>query len=71
MRMKAAIVPLQQIISIDMIMVNCYENISVINNRNYFANGKNKTKQKNTKYPEIYFINNPSFLLWFTDDENL
>lgn len=67
MRMKAAIVPLQQIISIDMIMVNCYENISVINNRNDFANGiKNQTK-----YPEIYFINNPSFVLWFTDNENL
>lgn len=66
MRMKAAVVPLQQIISIDMIMVNCCENISLINNRNYFANGK----QNKTKYPEIY-LNNPSFVLWFTDNENL
>lgn len=47
--MKAAIVPLQEIISIDMSMVNCYENISVINNRNYFANGK-KTKQNTRKF---------------------
>lgn len=46
MRMKAAIVPLQQIISVDMIMANCCENISLINNRNYFANGK--TKQNKT-----------------------
>lgn len=53
-----------------MIMVNWKHEvlyISVINNRNYFANGiKNQTK-----YPEIYFINNPSFVLWFTDNENL
>lgn len=27
-------------------------------------------KKKQTKYPEIY-LNNPSFVLWFTDNENL